>query len=84
MERIFLRVGTVLVIPGALLLIAFFASGVDFDDAEFVKEPFYLLGIGTPLFLVGLMLVLGVLAARVLNDTRESAASTKNKFPGLD
>ena len=70
MERTLLRLGIALCVTGAALLVLFALSGSEVDDLGVLREPFYLLGLGAPMTLVGTVLVLGVLGARLTKSFR--------------
>ena len=70
MERILLRFGLALCVIGAALLVLFAQSGSEVDELGVLREPFYLVGIGAPVTLVGIFLVMGVLGARLTKSFR--------------
>ena len=70
MERIWLRFGLALCVTGAALLVVFALSGSEVDELGVLREPFYLVGIGAPVTLVGIFLVMGVLGARLTKSFR--------------
>jgi hypothetical protein len=57
--------GIVLASTGVALLVLFALNGSEVDDLGILREPFYLLGIGAPITLLGSVIVLGVLGARM-------------------
>lgn len=70
MERILLRFGLALCVTGAALLVVFALSDSEVDELGVLREPFYLVGIGAPVTLVGIFLVMGVLGARLTKSFR--------------
>ena len=70
MERFLLRFGLALCVAGAALLVLFALSGSEVDELGVLREPFYLVGIGAPVTLVGIFLVMGVLGARLTKSFR--------------
>ena len=70
MERTLLRLGIALCVTGAALLVLFALSGSEVDELGVLREPFFLLGIGAPMTLVGTVLLLGVLGARLTKSFR--------------
>ena len=70
MERTLLRLGRALCVTGAALLVLFALSGSEVDDLGVLREPFYLLGLGAPMTLVGTVLLLGALGARLTKSFR--------------
>jgi hypothetical protein len=64
LERVFLRSGLVVFGIGVTLLAAFAFRGSQVDALGVLREPFYLLGIGAPMTVLGLVLLLAVLGTR--------------------
>lgn len=70
MERTLLRLGIALCVTGVASLVVFALSGSEVDELGVLREPFFLLGIGAPMTLVGTVLTLGVLGARLTKSFR--------------
>lgn len=70
MERTLLRLGIALCVTGVASLVVFALSGSEVDELGVLREPFFLLGIGAPMTLVGTVLLLGVLGARLTKSFR--------------